>query len=205
MRRRLIVAAVALVVVAVGAALLLRPDSKAAPRALYRGSVPPAGLSLPAFALRDALSGASVQSRELRGKAVLVTFLDTRCKEDCPIIAGQIAAVLRRLGPADRGRVVAIGISVNPHVDTPAHVRAFLAGHRAAGLIRYVTGTPGQLGPVWKAFHILPAIATGNDDIHSADVRVFDPRLRWVSTLHTSIDLTPANLAHDVRLAAGSA
>ena len=124
-----------------------------------------------------------------------------------PESASQASTCATDAAPAmqPHSRAGSLAISVNPHVDTPARVRAFLAEHRAAGLIRYVTGTPGQLGPVWKAFHILPAIATGNDDIHSADVRVFDPRLRWVSTLHTSIDLTPANLAHDVRLAAGSA
>ena len=28
--------------------------------------------------------------------------------------------------------------------------------------------------PVWHAFGVLPAVDTGNDDVHSADVRVFD-------------------------------
>jgi protein SCO1 len=199
--RRLLAAFLALAVVAAGAAILLRPDSKAAPTERYRGSAPPAGLSLPSFSLRDAVSGAAVRSADLRGRVVLVTFLDTRCKEACPVIAGQIASALRLLTATDRARVATVALTVNPRVDTRAHVRAFLAERRATGLIRYLTGTRAQLDPVWKAFHVLPATDTGDDDVHSADVRVFDPRLRWVSTLHTSIDLTPANLAHDVRLA----
>jgi cytochrome oxidase Cu insertion factor (SCO1/SenC/PrrC family) len=105
------------------------------------------------------------------------------------------------LGADERRRVAAVAITVNPRVDTAPHVRAFLAEHRATGLIRYLTGTRVRLDPVWKAFHVLPAIDTGDDDIHSADVRVFKPSGEWVSTLHTSVDLTPANLAHDVRLA----
>jgi protein SCO1 len=147
------------------------------------------------------VDGGAVRGADLRGKAVLVTFLDTRCREACPIIAGQIASALRQLKPDERARVAAIAITVNPRVDTAPHVRAFLAEHRASGLIRYVTGSRAQLAPVWKAFHVLPAIETGNDDIHSADVRVFDTDTTWVSTLHTAVDLTPANLAHDVRLA----
>jgi hypothetical protein len=39
--------------------------------------------------------------------------------------------------------------------------------------------------------------------MHSAPVRVYDGRGRWRSTLHPGVDLTPANLAHDLRLAAG--
>ena len=195
------VAAVGIVAaLAVVGAFLLRPEGKAQD-VRYRGSAVPAGISLPAFVLRDALGGATARSDDLRGKVVLVTFLDTRCKEACPIIAGQIASGIRSLTAAERARVAAVALTVNPRVDTPAHVRAFLREHRAEGLIRYLTGTRAQLAPIWKAFHVLPAIETGDDDIHSADVRVFDPHGRWVTTLHTGIDLTPANLAHDILLA----
>jgi len=55
--------------------------------------------------------------------------------------------------------------------------------------------------PVWKQFAVLPAAETGNADIHSADVRIFDRRGLWVSTLHAGVDLTPTNLVHDIRLA----
>ena len=58
--------------------------------------------------------------------------------------------------------------------------------------------------PVWHAFGVLPAVDTGNDDVHSADVRVFDRQGEWVSNLHAGVDLTPANLAHDIRLALAS-
>jgi hypothetical protein len=52
--------------------------------------------------------------------------------------------------------------------------------------------------PVWTAFHVLPAADTGDADVHSADVRVFDRRGVWVSTLHVVVDLTAANLLHDI-------
>ena len=55
--------------------------------------------------------------------------------------------------------------------------------------------------PVWKAFAVLPAVDTGNADVHSADVRVFNRNGIWVSTLHAGLDLTPGNLIHDIRLA----
>ena len=71
----------------------------------------------------------------------------------------------------------------------------------ALGQIDYLIGTVRQLRPVWNAYGILPAVDTGSADIHSADVRVFDRHGEWVSTLHTAVDLTPANVVHDVRTA----
>lgn len=38
---------------------------------------------------------------------------------------------------------------------------------------------------------------------HSAPVRIFDSRGVWVSTLHAGVDLTPENLANDLRVALG--
>lgn len=166
----------------------------------YRGSEPPAGIHAPDFTLRDSLAGV-VSMRSLRGKVVLVTFLDTACKEKCPVIAGEIAAALPRLSKSERAEVVPLAITVNPHIDTRANVARFLAVQHLTGKLRYLTGTIGELTPVWRAFHILSAFETKNADFHSADVRVFDRRGVWVSTLHTPVDLTPVNLAHDLATA----
>ena len=58
--------------------------------------------------------------------------------------------------------------------------------------------------PVWKSFHVLPATETGNDNVHSADVRVFDRNNVWVSTLNVGADLSVTNLLHDIRTALGA-
>jgi len=183
--------------VAAGAAWLWPESASDVDR--YRGSEPPPDIPMPSFALRDAVGGTTVRSSDLRGKVVLVTFLDTQCREACPIIASQVASALRLLDDDERAEVATVAITVNPRVDTPRHVRTFLRTHRASSLIRYLTGSEAQLRPVWKAFHVLPALDTGDDDVHSADVRVFDRDATWVATLHTPVDLTPENLAHDVR------
>jgi cytochrome oxidase Cu insertion factor (SCO1/SenC/PrrC family) len=52
----------------------------------YRGSVVPDGIHLPQFALRDE-TGRTVAAADLRGRIVVLTFLDTDCTESCPIIA----------------------------------------------------------------------------------------------------------------------
>jgi cytochrome oxidase Cu insertion factor (SCO1/SenC/PrrC family) len=165
----------------------------------YRGSEPPKGLMAPDIALRS-YRGSLVRMRNLRGKVVLVTFLDTQCKTKCPLIASAVADGLRLLSPLDRRQVVPLALTVNPASDTPTSVREFLRKRRALGL-DFLIGTVKQLRPVWRSFHVVAAAETGNADVHSADVRVFDPRGEWVSTLHLPPDLTPGNLAHDLHTA----
>jgi protein SCO1/2 len=167
----------------------------------FRGSQPPEGLALPAFSLRDD-EGRVVRSGDLRDKAVAVTFLDTRCTEACPIIAAQVGQAVRALGD-HASHVEALAISVDPLRDTPAKVDAFLERYRAKGALRYLNGSIAELRPVWKAFAVAAAHDTGNPNMHSAPVRIFDRRGRWRSTLHPGVDLSPQSLAHDLRAASG--
>jgi protein SCO1/2 len=164
----------------------------------YRGSVPPAEIELPSFALRD-YRGGLVTTEGLRGKAVAVTFLDTQCEAACPVIAGHVAQAFADLPPGTRVRAAAYAISVDPAEDTPKRVRAFLRRHRAERALGYLIGPEAALRRAWRDFLVLPSIQSGDDDIHSAPVRIYDPTGRWVATLHAGADLTADNLAHDLR------
>jgi protein SCO1 len=185
------------------AALALRDSSAPSSSERFRGSTPTARVVAPDFSLPDQ-AGRIVSMRELRGKVVLVTFLDSQCSESCPIIANQISRGLDSLEPEERRQVVALAVSTDPEEDTRASVRAFLARNRALGKLTYLVAPEAEMRPVWDAFHILPSAKTGVDELHSAPVRIFDRRGVWVATLHSGADLTPANLAHDVRVALAS-
>jgi protein SCO1/2 len=198
-RREIVIAAAAAVAVAVAVPVTILAVSR--PQRLeVRGSQPPARIELPKFSLRDD-AGRPVSSDDLIGKALVVTFLDTKCRESCPIIADQIRQALARLSPADRLDTVALAISVQPVVDTPTAIRDFLRRHRVQGALRYLAGSEAQLRPVWNAFQVLPALDSGSSDIHSAPVRIYDRGGVWISTQSAGADLTPANLAHDVGVA----
>jgi cytochrome oxidase Cu insertion factor (SCO1/SenC/PrrC family) len=162
----------------------------------FRGSQPPAGLAMPPFEV------GSFSSESLRGKAVAVTFLDAQCTEACPIVARQVGDAMRALGD-DRSRVVALAFSVDPEGDTPARVEAFLRRYRASEELRYVDGSVSELRRVWEGFKVVASADTGDSDLHSAPVRVYDGDGEWRSTLHPGVDLTAANLAHDLRAALG--
>jgi protein SCO1 len=186
-----LLAAAAVAVAVVPVALWAWPSERE-----FRGSQPPPGLMLPSFSLPDQ-TGRTIDSDDLRGKVVLVTFLETQCTEACPIIGEMIREAFRRLD----GEAVAVAISVHPGDDTPAAVQAYLRRHRLRGELRYLVAAEREMRPVWKAFAVLPAVDTHDPNIHSAPVRIYDPEGRWVSTLHVGADLTPENLVADVRTA----
>jgi protein SCO1 len=166
----------------------------------YRGSRPPEGVTLPDFSLRDQ-AGTLVRSKDLKGKAVLVTFLDSACQEACPPTAVDIGRGVRLLTSEQRRDVVALAVSVDPLVDTPARVRAFLRAHHADGELSFLLGTERQLRPVWNAFHIQPAVDSGSSDVHTILVEIYDRDGTWVSTLHNGVDLDAANVRHDLAAA----
>ncbi len=167
----------------------------APPPGPYRGSEPPGGIVAGSFRLRS-YRGHTVSMRAERGKVVLLSFVDTKCTESCPIVASAMAQAYRLLPPDERQQVVPLLISVEPRADTPARVQRFLTGRRALAL-DYLIGSVKELRPVWKAYAILPAVDTGNADVHSSDVRVIDRHGIWVATQHAGVDLTSKNLAHD--------
>jgi protein SCO1/2 len=176
--------------------------SGAEERAAYVGSRPPDGIRMPTFSFTDD-RGETVRSDDLRGRVVVVTFLDAQCTDACPIAGGELARAVDALTADERGQVTVLGISTDPAEDTPAAVGAYLRRHQAVGRIRYLTAPQTQMEPVWDAFNILPTAETGDDSLHSIPIQIYDPDGIWRSTLNVGVDLSRRNLLHDIRLALG--
>ena len=107
----------------------------------------------PPLALRNYL-GQPVNIDSYRGKVVLVTFLYTTCPDICPLITSDLRVALNEMGPAKASKVQIIAVSVDPRVDTPKAVAAFLARHEMTGRMQYLIGTPKELGRVWEAWGV---------------------------------------------------
>ena len=199
-RSRVVVAAVIVLVAAgvVAATLLLTGSDDG--QTAYVGSSPPARVPLPEFTL-PLSGGGSLSSADLEGKVVAVTFLDAQCEADCPIVASIIGDGLRELTPEERAQVAAVAVSVDPPEDTPDAVGAFLRNHQVEGLLSYLVAPVDQMRPVWEDFSVLSSFDTGEDDLHSVPVQIYDADGVWVATLNAGTDLTPENLAHDLRAA----
>jgi protein SCO1/2 len=107
----------------------------------------------PPLALRNYL-GQPVNIDSYRGKAVLVTFLYTTCPDICPLITSDLRVALNEMGPAAASKVQIIAVSVDPRVDTPRSVAAFLARHEMTGRMQYLIGSAKELSRVWKAWGV---------------------------------------------------
>src|SRR6266849_6380472 len=76
------------------------------------------------FQLRDQ-NHLLVSLRSERGRPVLLTFLDSRCKRECPIEGKLLGAVWRLHAGASHPALLVV--SVNPWQDTSASARSFVA------------------------------------------------------------------------------
>jgi cytochrome oxidase Cu insertion factor (SCO1/SenC/PrrC family) len=107
----------------------------------------------PVFALRDQ-DGRRVSLRKLQGRPVALTFLDSRCHEQCPAEGRMLGVMLRQMPAAVRPTLVVV--SVNPPGDTPASIRHAMAEWRLAGSWRWhwLRGSEAELARVWRDYGI---------------------------------------------------
>lgn len=201
--RRLVVLAVAgaLPFALALAGLFAFRDAEATPA--YRGSRPPEGITASGFRLKS-YTGREVSLARLRGKVLALTFLDAQCKDACPVIAAVVPRARALLTPRERNRAVFVAISTDPREDTPAAVRAFLRRYRAEGALDYLVAPAPSVRRTWRDYGVLASERSGSDSLHSAPVRIYKADGEWVSSLSAGADLSPRNLAHDVRVAMGS-
>jgi protein SCO1 len=101
-----------------------KPDYK--PQVQYH--VPAPGDAVPDFRLTNQ-SGQQISFRKFRGKALLVTFIYTRCplSDYCPRMSRNFAAIDKSLqsDPALYGKTHLVSISFDPAYDSPAVLRSY--------------------------------------------------------------------------------
>ena len=181
MRRRwyaVSVAAAAAVGIAIGVAFHARLAGSAAAGptagpALHGQATWGAGRrAAPAFALRDQ-HGRVVTIASLHGRSIALTFLDSLCKESCPIEGRILASAIRQVGGAARPQLLVV--SVDPGGDTPRSVARAAREWKLPADTIWLFGTHAQLKPVWDAYQITVDPVSG-DIVHSTAVYLLDKR-----------------------------
>ncbi len=94
----------------------------------------------------------------LRGKVVLLTFLDDTCSVDCPLIAQEFRQAGQLLA-ADSRQVELVAINYNPLYTQVSYIRAFDRQEGLTGVPNwlYLTGTSAQLQQVWRQYGVADA------------------------------------------------
>ena len=105
----------------------------------------------PAFRLTDQ-HGASFSLHSLRGRPVIVTFIDPVCRNLCPLEAKVLSTAMSRLPAADRPLIVSV--SVNPWADSAANYRLDATHWRLPAEWRWGVGSQPQLAAVWRSYGI---------------------------------------------------
>ncbi len=197
--------AAAIVVVVAFAAVLLNVGANgrggvvARPTPTLQGGADMQGHPAPAFTLRDQ-DGAVVSLQSLRGRPVVLTFLDGTCTEQCPLMVQYLNwATQQFMTPQQVAQVAWVAISVNPN-NTPTQASAFLAKNKAAMPIRFLLGTQAELQPLWKAYYI--AVEPGQTDVvHTSGLYVIDQQGRERVWMDAGFD--PKALAGDLQALLG--
>ena len=134
------------------------------------GSAAPLNYPAKSFQLTDQ-RGQPVSLASLRGKVVLMTFLDPVCTSDCPLIAQEFRAAAQLLGASGRN-VELVAVVANPIYHGIAYTQAF---DRQEELTRvpnwlYLTGSVPQLQKVWRDYGVYAQIEAAGSMIGHPDI-----------------------------------
>jgi cytochrome oxidase Cu insertion factor (SCO1/SenC/PrrC family) len=118
------------------------------------GSSAPLNFRAAPFSLTDQ-HGRTVTLASLRGKVVLLTFLDDTCSVDCPLIAQEFRQAGQLLS-ADTARVELVAINYNPLDTQVSYIQAFDRQEGMGGVPNwlYLTGTLARLQQVWSRYSV---------------------------------------------------
>ena len=145
--------------------------------------------------------GARVRLADLRGDAVAVAFVYTRCRDACPIITRKLGAARASLsGVAAR----LVEVSIDPQHDTPAAIAQYASEYRiqAPGWL-ILTGRPQDVDDFDRRMGVQAIGAGGDEIVHNERMVLLAPD-GTVSDIIEGSSWTPADLAAQLRTLAGA-
>jgi cytochrome oxidase Cu insertion factor (SCO1/SenC/PrrC family) len=164
--------AIAIVILGAAPMALAQANHNASPiiAQAIDGNAAPLDFKAPAFSLTDQ-NGKQVSLASLRGKVVLLTFLDPVCTSDCPQIAQEFKGADQVLGAKARD-VELVAIVANPLYYSATYTRAFDSQERLTNVPNwlYLTGNLAQLRQAWKNYAIAAQILPSGGMIAHTDV-----------------------------------
>jgi cytochrome oxidase Cu insertion factor (SCO1/SenC/PrrC family) len=108
----------------------------------------------PGFTFTDQ-RGRATSLASLRGKVVVLGFMDSRCADICPVLSREVIEAYRKLG-ADARKVVFAVVNVDPDFASVRDVAISSAQHHLTTIPdwHFFTGGGPALRAVWHAYHI---------------------------------------------------
>jgi protein SCO1 len=134
-------------------------------------------------------AGKVIHFRQFRGKALLVTFIYTRCPfpNFCPLISSHFAAIHRELEkqPGIYRKTHLLSISFDPNYDKPPILKkyglAYLDSPSGFEQWDFASPAPADLHKLAQAFGLY-YVQNGNQIAHSMDTVLISPKGRVVTS-----------------------
>jgi protein SCO1/2 len=170
-------------------------------------AMPKAGEAVPDFRLVNQ-DGKPVRLAQFRGKALLITFIYTRCPvpDYCTLMSDNFAAIDRELrkDPAVYKRTHLVSISFDPEYDTPKVLRSYGASHtgnydkETFSHWEFATGDASEVKKMAQYFGF--AYVPEKDQIvHSLQTVLINPD-GTIAKLYSGNEWKPADVLHDISL-----
>jgi cytochrome oxidase Cu insertion factor (SCO1/SenC/PrrC family) len=132
----------------------------------------------PGFTFTDQ-RGHTMSLASLRGKVVVLEFMDPHCTDICPIVSQEFVDAYHELGAARASHVVFAAINVNQYHATVADMAAYSTAHQLTTIPgwHFFTGPLPALRTSWHDYNITVEAPSPNADIiHTSAIYFIDAR-----------------------------
>ncbi|UOF89640.1 SCO family protein [Fodinisporobacter ferrooxydans] len=128
----------------------------------------------PDFKLTDQ-NGKTITLSSLRGKIVVLEFMDPECTDICPIVSQEIIKTNQLLGNKS-SQVEFLAVNVNQYHESQKDIMGFSKeqGLNKLSNWHFLTGTTSELQSIWKAYGIEVISNPSGDVQHSAFMYFID-------------------------------
>jgi cytochrome oxidase Cu insertion factor (SCO1/SenC/PrrC family) len=150
----------------------------------------------PGFTLTDQ-AGRTLSLSSLRGKVVVLEFMDPHCTDICPIVSQEYVDAYHDLGPV-ASKVVFAAVNVNQYFHSVANVATFSREHGLTAIPdwHFFTGPVAELRSVWGNYNItVEAPNPKGDIVHTSAIYFIDARGREAFLAMPMVDHTSKGTA----------
>lgn len=133
------------------------------------------GRAAPGFTLTDQ-AGKTKSLASLRGKVVVLEFMDSKCTDICPVVSQEFRYAYRDLGSL-AGTVVFAAVNANPVARSVRDIATFTAEHQLNTIPgwTYFTGPLPKLRAVWHDYNVTVTMPHGvHSVVHTSAIYFID-------------------------------
>jgi cytochrome oxidase Cu insertion factor (SCO1/SenC/PrrC family) len=158
---------------------------------------PVPGDRAPGFTLTDQ-NGHALSLSSMRGKVVVLQFMDPHCTDICPIVSAEFVKAYHDLGPL-ASKVVFAAVNVNAYHARVQDMAKYTQAQQLNTIPswHFFTGPVGALKSVWRGYNIQVYAPNPNADVeHTSAVYFIDPQGRERYLASPEVDHTKSGASY---------